>query len=103
MPRWKQQLGGLFLALIGGGFTVWIWCIALTEGDYHLEASILFPAFCVTGLALVLFPGYKEERVARGEDISQLNKYELITARWWAILVVAMVVGIGNCILISSL
>ncbi|MBO0860792.1 MAG: hypothetical protein J2P21_20365 [Chloracidobacterium sp.] len=62
-----------------------------------------FPAFCVVGLGLILFPGYREERVARGEDISKLDGLKLITARWWGILVVALVVGIGNYILISSM
>jgi ABC-type Fe3+-siderophore transport system permease subunit len=103
MPRWKQQLGGLFIALLGGGYTIWIWHTAISEGYYYLKASLIFPAFCVVGLCLILFPGYKEERVARGEDISRMNGHELITARWWTILVGAIVVGIGNCLLLSSM
>jgi len=103
MPRWKQQLGGLFIALIGAGFTAWNWRTALNEGYYYLKASMIFPAFCVVGLGLILFPGYKEERIARGEDISGMNGRELITARWWAILVVALVMGFGNYFLLSSL
>jgi ABC-type Fe3+-siderophore transport system permease subunit len=102
MSRWKQQLGGLFIALIGAGFTAWTWRTALNEGYYYLRTSIIFPAFCVIGAGLILFPGYKEERIARGEDISGMNGLGLITARWWAILVVALVVGIGNYFLLSS-
>jgi ABC-type Fe3+-siderophore transport system permease subunit len=103
MSRWKQQFGGLFIALIGAGFTAWTWRTALIEGYYYPKASMLFPAFCVVGLGVILFPGYREERVARGEDISGMNGWKLITARWWAILVVALVVGIGNYFLLSSL
>jgi hypothetical protein len=103
MSRWKQQLGGLFIALIGAGFTAWTWRTALNEGYYYPKASMLFPAFCVVGLGVILFPGYREERVARGEDISGVNGWKLITARWWVILVVALVVSIGDYFLLSSL
>src|SRR5262245_4504688 len=102
MRRRKQQLGGLFIALIGCGFTAWSWRTALIEGYYYSNASLVFPAFCVVGLGLILFPGYKEERLARGEDISQMSGHELITARWWAILVVALAAGIGNYFFISG-
>lgn len=61
-----------------------------------------FTAFCIIGLGLILFPGYREERVAQGEDISELNGWKLITARWWGVLILALVVGIGNYLLISS-
>ena len=43
---------------------------------------MLFPAVFVLGVALILFPGYKEERIARGEDISGLQGWQLITPRW---------------------
>jgi ABC-type Fe3+-siderophore transport system permease subunit len=103
MPRWKQQLGGLFIALIGAGFTAWTWRTALNDGYYYVRSSMVFPAVCVVGLGLILFPGYRDERIVRGEDISEMNGWELITARWWAILVVALVVGVGNYFLLSSL
>jgi len=103
MSRWKQQLGGLFIALTSSGVTAWTWRTALNEGYYYPKASMLFPAFCVVGLGLILFPGYKEERIARGEKISEMSGWKLITARWWAILVVSLLVGIGNYFLLSSL
>jgi ABC-type Fe3+-siderophore transport system permease subunit len=103
MPRWKQQLGGLFIALIGAGFTAWTWLTGLNEGYYYVRSSMAFPAVCFVGLGLILFPGYRDERIACGEDISEMNGWKLITARWWAILVVALVVGIGNYFLLSSL
>jgi hypothetical protein len=102
MSRLKQQIGGIVMALIGAGFTAWNWRTALSDGYYYPKASMLFPAFCIVGLGLILFPGYREERVARGEDISELDGWKLITARWWGILVVALVVGIGNYLLLSS-
>ena len=70
--RRRQQLGGLLIALLGAGLTTWTWCTPPNEGYFYRKASMLFPAFFVLGLALVLFPGYKEERLSRGEDLSGL-------------------------------
>jgi hypothetical protein len=64
---------------------------------------MLFPVFFVPGLAWVLFPGYKEERIPRGEDLSGMQGWQLITLRWWAVLAVAFGAGVGNYILLSSL
>ena len=103
MPRWKQQIGGLMMLLIGAGFTGWSWYTALCQGYFYPKASMLFPAVFVLGLGIVIFPGYKEERMARGEDISRLQGWRLITRRWWAILIVALLVGGANFLLLSSL
>lgn len=103
VPRWKQQLGGLLMALLGAGFTGWTWYTALYRGYFYPKASMLFPAVFVLGLGIIAFPGYKEERIARGEDISRLQGWRLITPRWWAILIVALLAGAANYFLLSSL
>ncbi len=103
MPRWKQQFGGLLLALLGAGFTAWGWYTALYRGYFYPKASVFFPALFMVGLGLIVFPGYREERLARGEDISQLQGWRLITRRWWTILVVALAVGGTNFILLKLL
>lgn len=102
IPRWKQQLGGLFIALLGGGYTAWGWYTALTQGYYYRQASMIFPAFCILGLGLIFFPGYKEERLARGEDISGLSGSQLLTPRWWVILGLALAAGLANWLLLAS-
>ena len=66
------------------------------------KASVLMPVFLVIGLALIAMPGYKEERIARGEDISGVSGVELITPRWWAVLAVALVAGFGNFLLLLT-
>lgn len=96
VPRWKQRLGGALIAAIGGGGTLWLWHIAKTEGHVYLKASMLLPAFLVLGLAMIAIPGYKEERIARGEDISQLSGMQLLTPRWWIVLVLALAAGLSN-------
>ncbi len=102
VPRRKQQLGGLLMVLVGGGFTGWTWYTALTGEYYFRKASMLFPAFCVLGLGMILFPSYKEERLARGEDLSGLSGAQLLTPRWWIIVVLALMAGFGNYLMLSA-
>ncbi|WP_235592093.1 hypothetical protein [Leptospira noguchii] len=51
---------------------------------------------------MILFTDYKSERITRGEDISQLSGYRLITRRWWIISVIAVSVGFINYLLLSG-
>jgi hypothetical protein len=101
--RWVQQLGGLIVALISAGFVIWTWYTAFFEGYYYRKTSMIFPAMLVLGLGLIVFRGYKEERIARGENISGKQGLGLITARWWAILVLALFAGLGNYFLVNYL
>jgi hypothetical protein len=78
-----------------------VWHEALHESLFFEEASGIFPAFFVMGLALILFPGYKEERTARGQDISGMQGWKLLTLRWRVVLIIALAVGIGNNILLK--
>lgn len=97
-----QQLGGAIIALISGWLSIWIWRGPFTNHPLCLKGAILFPAFTVIGVALIICPGYREERIARGEDISAIRGCRLITARWWTILVLAVFVGIGHLLLLLS-
>jgi ABC-type Fe3+-siderophore transport system permease subunit len=103
MNRRKQQLGGIFMAIAGAGFTIWLWYTALYYKYFYVKLSLLAPAFFIVGLGLILFPGYKEERTARGEDISRLQGIKLLTPRWWAIIVFALAAGGVNYLLLSNL
>src|SRR5437899_585688 len=100
-PRRKQRLGGALIAVVGIVGTIGVWHTALTEGRFRVVIIGALPAFVVMGLALVAMPGYREERIARGEDISGMSGAELITPRWWLVLVLALVAGIGNIILLK--
>jgi ABC-type Fe3+-siderophore transport system permease subunit len=103
IPRWKQQLGGLFILLVSIGFIIRTWYTALYDEYFYPKASLVFPMFFVLGLGMMLFPDYKTERVKRGEDISQLEGVKLLTARWWVILAIALLAGFGNYLLIRYL
>ena len=89
------------MMVLGGAFTAWGWYTAMTQDYYYPMASVIFPTFCVIGLGLILFPGYKEERLARGEDISALAGVQLVTPRWWAVLIVATAAGAANYALLA--
>jgi hypothetical protein len=100
--RVKQRLAGAIFASAGAAFTGWIWYSALTEGSFLVKASLLFPAVFVVGVGLMLFPDFREERIARGEDVSQLQGWKLITPRWWAILASGLLAGVVNYYFLSS-
>ncbi len=103
MPRRKQQVAGLVMAVIGAGFTGWSWYTALNMRYFYGKVSMFFPAVFVLGIGIIVFPSYREERKARGEDISRLQGWKLITLRWWAIIAIALVAAGANFILLSSL
>jgi hypothetical protein len=91
------------MALIGAGFTAWSWYTALYRGYFYPKASMLFPAVFVLGLSIVVFPGYEEERIARGEDLSRLQGWRRLTPRWWAVVLIGLAAGAANYLLLSSL
>jgi hypothetical protein len=85
-PPTIRRLAGLGIAF-GGGFVTWlVWRQATNDGQFSLYGAIAGPGFAMLGLGLVLFPGYREERLRRGEDISQLEGLALLTPRWHAVL-----------------
>lgn len=102
IPRGRQRLGGLLIALLSASFLGWTWYTALTRGYYYPKAAAIFPAFLVIGLALAAIPGYREERIARGEDVSRMSGMELLTPRWWAVLALALAAGFANWFAIAQ-
>ena len=99
----RGLVGAASRGLSGAGFIGWTWYTSFYEGYFNRKAGMIFPAFFVLGLGMILFPGYREERIARGEDISRLKGWKLITPRWWVILIIALVAGGVNYLLVSSL
>lgn len=99
--RSRARLGGLIIAVLGAGGTFWAWHTALGEGRFSLKAALLGPAFLVLGVGLIVFPGYREERLARGEDLTGREGLALLTPRWWFILAAALLAAAGNGLLLS--
>ena len=69
---------------------------ASTEPTFSSLGGFGGPAFAVLGLGLILFKGYRQERLERGEDISQLEGLALLTPRWKAVLGAALVAGLAH-------
>ena len=101
--RSTQKLAGLIIALVSGGLVAWIWRTALVEHYFSVKGSLAFPALLVLGIGMVFFPGYREERTARGEDVSGLHGWELITPRWWLIIAIGLLAASMNYLLLVSL
>jgi len=96
VPRRRQRLGGAFIALLSGALLAWSWYTALHRGYFYRNAAMLAPAFLVIGIALIAIPGYREERIARGQDISRITGSKLITPRWWAVIALALAASLVN-------
>ncbi len=101
-PAGHRMAGGALLAVMGTIMTFLNWRAAMHEGRFFIKAAMFGPSVFVIGVALIFFKGYRQERVDRGEDISKLAGMRLITARWWAILAVALALGIANLVWISG-
>jgi len=101
ISRRTQQVGGLFIFFVSLAGVIGIWYMAYSKEYFYPYAAMIFPAFAIVGLGLIVFPDYKAERIARGENISELQGTQLITARWWAIVVVGLVAGFGNFLLLK--
>ena len=93
-----RLIGGLML-LVGVGFTVWMWQMALSEHRYYVKASILFPASAVLGLWILLYP--QDTRLEPPEGVSTLQKIKAMPVRWRVALIIALLLGFANVWLIS--
>jgi hypothetical protein len=102
VSRRNERLGGLFMAAIGVLLTIWTWRSAIDRGHYYLLTAIGAPAFTIIGIALILVPGYRTERLGRGEDLDLLSGWALITARWWGILAIALGSGFINLAILKD-
>jgi len=89
-PRWMQALAGAFIAAMGAGLAWFAWHQATSEGQFSLYAAFVGPAFLVIGLGLAVFGGYREERLARGENLDGMDGFRLLTTRWRIILGVSL-------------
>ena len=72
------------------------------ENQFSVLAGYGGPAFAALGLGLLLFKGYRQERIERGEDLIGLEGAALLTPRWWAILAAGALAGLVNLGLLSG-
>lgn len=99
----KNKPPVLLRMLIGAGISaggVFMFLLALKQareaGRFSMLGGFGGPGFAVLGLGLVLFKGYRQERIERGEDISRLEGLALLTPRWKGVLITALLSGLAG-------
>ncbi len=102
-PAMARRGVGLAMAIASAWMTNQAWIQARRDGAFSMLAALAGPAFVVIGLGLVLFKGYRQERLERGEDITQLQGMDLLTPRWKAVLGVALAAMALNYALLTGL
>ncbi|MDB5292837.1 MAG: hypothetical protein JWL69_4078 [Phycisphaerales bacterium] len=97
-----QRLQGLFLVALSTPFIFYEWNLAANEGYYRIKAAVLFPAFAVGGLGLILFPiDYKRLKAEHGIDRIALFRQYPLSLRIWTF--VTLAAALGNWWAIDSL
>lgn len=97
-----QRFGGLFILLIGAGYTAWLWYKLHTEGYYHEYAAAVFPVFAVLGLGLILFPMDLDEIKAK-YGVEKPESFQQMPLPWKILFFVALAAGIGNWIAMANM
>ena len=96
--RIKDIIGGILILLIAGALYFVNWYLIVNESRYYPKAMFIGATMMIVGLGLIIFGGYRTERINRGEDISSLSGLSLFTPRWWVIFVIAIAFGAANWI-----
>jgi hypothetical protein len=94
--RLKQSIGGFLISGFSAAMIWFTWNHAIENGEFSVKASILFPVFAVLGVAMMLFKFPKDERLARGEDISSLAGWRILTTPWRIASVAAILAPLLN-------
>ena len=95
----KERLGGLFTITLSGSALVWMWSTAMSKHYFYPKLVGIMTAFFIVGVGLLIFGGYRSERLEKGEDISKLIGLKLLTPRWWVVLVISIIGAFINVIL----
>jgi len=61
----QQRVAGLFMLLVGIGFTIYGWTSAMQTHRYSPKTAFLFPFFAGLGIALLAFPVTRDELMAK--------------------------------------
>lgn len=100
IPRNVERIGGLIIAVLGGWLTWFAWQAAHQQKSF-LSVGATGPAFALLGLALVCIPGYKSERVMRGESLDDKEGWELLTPRWKVLCGICCALAAGYFLLLA--
>ena len=100
--RLPQQMIGLALLFLGLAAAAAAW-IGPLGGDPRIRQVIAAcSALAVLGGGLLILPSPRQERLGRFEDLWDMSALQMITARWWVVIAVALLVGGANYVFVSG-
>lgn len=100
--RLPQKMIGLVFLVLGLAAAAAAWGAPL-GGDPRLRPIVAAcAALVVLGGAMLLLPSPREERLGRFEDLWDMSAFQMITARWWVVIALALAVGGGNYAAVSG-
>ena len=97
--RTRERIGGAFLLAIGLWLILYGWHVAAMRVWFNVVGAMMGPGAAVVGLALLLVPGYRIERAARGKNLDALEGWALLTPRWRMITLGGLALGLLNWLL----
>lgn len=77
----QRQIIGVVMTFSALGGNIWVWFAAFFYGHIYKLANLTLPGVFIVGLGFIFFDLRETERIKRGEDISGLDSFQLITAR----------------------
>jgi len=92
----QNTLWGTFLLALGVWLTLYGWQVVAEDGWFNVAGTIFGPATILLGALLVAFPGYRNGRLARGEDPEALQGWAMLMPRWKVVTVIAIGLGLFN-------
>lgn len=97
----KQRVAGLFISVIGFGFTYWMWLTAIEDGTYRVFPSMVFPGFAIVGLGVMLFP-FNTQELKEKYGVEKPQNIKQWPPVWWVIVPVAIIAGLANRYVLDS-
>lgn len=99
--RLKDFIGGIILLVISAGLYFYNWHLITSRSEYYPKAMLFAAMMLIVGLGLMIFGGYRTERLRKGEDLDHLSGLQLLTPKWWVILIAAILFGLSNWVYIE--
>lgn len=95
-PRFLKHFLGFLLLLAGIGFAAAVWLVHRGQPSPFCKLEAAGSGLAVLGLAIMVLPGPREERVRRGDDLWGMTPLQMITWRWWLVLAATLLVAWGH-------
>lgn len=97
----SQRIFGSILFVVGLAVTAWIWNKGINQNYIYINASMLFPAFMVMGLGLILFP-FDPQELKEKWGVDKIESIGQVPGIWWVIIAISILIGIGNYFVLVS-